>query len=80
MAQAGIGEGQGCGRCRPGFNLKVRSRHLPGVTEEKPWKNLSQDGRPLGLNPRPPECYAYALPLSYGGSVFGVRVLSLSYS
>jgi len=37
--------------------LKVPSWHLPGVTEEKPCKNLSEDGRPLGSNPQPHECY-----------------------
>jgi len=47
---------------REGVDQSLTSRHHPGilsrVTEEKPWKNLNQDGRSLGLNPRPPECWA----------------------
>jgi hypothetical protein len=34
-------------RTRP--NLKVPSRNLLGGTQEKPWKILNQDDRPLDL-------------------------------
>jgi len=40
-AQAGIEKGNDVGRCRLEPNLKTQSRHLLGVTEENPWKNLS---------------------------------------
>lgn len=35
---------------------------LPGVIDEKPWKNLSQDNRPMGSIPAPPESSANVLP------------------
>ena len=50
-------------RSRPGPNLKVPPQHLPGGTEENPWRNLSQDGRRCGSNPRSSECEVNALPL-----------------
>jgi len=64
--------GKDLGRYQPGPTLKVPSLHLSGVPEEKP-----QYGQPLKTNPRPPECYANASTLSYGGSVSNVLLKRL---
>jgi hypothetical protein len=45
----------------PGPVLKVTSRHLPDVTEEKPWKNVNQDDRRWESNPGLPN----AKPMLY---------------